>query len=268
MINNEFEMGKCNLIVVGGCHVAGFGLTKGQLSFVDIIREKIQPKMLIKKSRFQLKHIQQLDYLFSHYSSDFIILQLGNNELSPSLAHILHIKKKNKNKSTIDKNTKIKTNHSYLHNFIVERAESFASPLKWFYAISQNKVYLDMVLEQIQKFSQKKFIVLSPFPMVRDNYPRRQASKYYKSLYGKFPNVTFIDLFDYIPPKQEYFNDLIHLNAKGHQLLAEPICDAIVQIMEASNLAPIKKEPDTNQAEHILHYSDEGCLTDNTLSNY
>lgn len=255
-------MGKCNLIVVGGCHVAGY-LLGDQPSFVDILNQQIQPESLIKKSNFRLQSINQLEYLYSHYPSDIVVLQLGNTELCPSFSEMLHVKKKNKNKSGTDKDTKIEVNDFHPHNFMFERVVSLASPLRWYYGISRNKIYLDELLGQMRKFKQKNFIILSPFPMVRDNYPRRRAAKYYKSLYGKLSNVTFIDLFDYIPSKPEYFNDLIHLNAEGHQLLAEPICDAILQIMEANNSTQTKKAPDMGQVGHIRHYSDEDCLTDN-----
>lgn len=139
--------------------------------------------------------------------------------------------------------------------------------MRWFYAISHNEQYLKDLYLQIQYCKEKEFIVLSPFPMLRGNYPRRKASKLYKRLFSELANVSFIDLFNNIPSDEDYFNDIIHLNEKGHRLLAEPVCDAILQIMEANNLAPIRKESDMGQAEYIRHYSDVDCQIDNKLCN-
>lgn len=86
---------KYNIMVVGGCHVAGY-LLNSQPSFVDIINQGVEPSSLIKKSNFQLKNVRQLEHLFSHYSSDVIILQLGNTEFAPSFKDILRINTKKK----------------------------------------------------------------------------------------------------------------------------------------------------------------------------
>lgn len=223
---NNSVVDSIKITIVGGCHVGGAFLD-GQPSFVDIINKMFKPSSLIKKSGFQLKNVSQLEHLYSHYSSDIIILQLGNNEFNPGLNSLFPIRKKNND--TTGRERKLLTDQEkfHRHNFLFEKIIWFMSPLRWLYAISHNKRYLEELFLQIQNYGNKQFIVISPFPKTMQNYSRKQASSYYRRLFGKLPNVAFIDSFNYIPSKKDYFNDMIHLNERGHQLLAEPVCEKI-----------------------------------------
>ncbi len=105
-INND----DLNFIIIGGCHVAGFG-AEGNHSFIDIVENKLNLKCVFKKSNFQLEHINRLNFILENYKSNLIFVQLGNNEFNASLMHLLP--KRNINMSAYTSKTTVVNHNSF-----------------------------------------------------------------------------------------------------------------------------------------------------------
>jgi lysophospholipase L1-like esterase len=216
---------KISLAVVGGCHVAGWTLKPGELSFVDILQQNLPVVKIIKKSSFKLENIRLIEHLITHTHTNYILLQLGNNEFSVSYRTIFHL-----SSSFMQNEQTNKTDIPFAgdaDSIIIKFIKYTLLPIRWIYGINRNKEYLNTLCSIIKKYPDKNFIILSPFPMYDQNYPRRKAGLFYKRLFAKLPNVEFIDSFRVVPSKKEYFNDKIHLNARGHQLLGDFISKRI-----------------------------------------
>jgi len=230
---NQNEDNEQNFIIIGGCHVAGFG-AKGSPSFVDIVERTLNLKSVFKKSSFQLQHADRLRFVLENYHSNLILLQVGNNEFNASLMHLSLFLNRTKNTST---NT-LKV--SYVKNDTFDWRKNslcffFVSVLKfvlinfiWVCEKMKNRGYLYKFKDIIKENANKTFVIISPFPSnyAPSNITRKRAGYYYKSLFN-LPNVIFFDSFENFPIHEEMFFDRYHLNARGHELLGNNIFKAL-----------------------------------------
>jgi hypothetical protein len=221
---NTNEDRERNFIIIGGCHVAGFG-AEGNRSFIDIVENKLNLKCVFKKSNFELKHINRLNFILDNYKSNLIFVQLGNNEFNASLMHLFPKKNVNITAHTskitsVDNNT-FNWRNNFLCFFGVSFVKLMLGYVIWMNEKKENKKYLLEFQDIINKKANKTFVIISPFPTNYrpSNITRRNAGKLYRYLFDDYPNVIFIDSYDQFSVSNRMFFDRYHLNAKGHEQL-------------------------------------------------
>jgi len=235
---NSTENTHENFIIIGGCHVAGFG-AEGKPSFVDIIESKLNLKCIFKKSNFRLEHIERLDFILDNYKSSLVFVQLGNIEFNGSLRMFSMFNnsmksdvstfKGNRRKSTISKENEFNEGHSWLYSLLLFVLKRILMPVIWAETKLKNEKYLFLLRDIVLRNSDKTFVILSPLPCYKtpSAIVRKKAISYYRFFFS-LPNVVLINSFDQFPLAKDFFFNKRHLNAKGHELLGYFICENLL----------------------------------------
>lgn len=227
---NSSGNNKRDFIIIGGCHVSGFG-SEGSPSFVDVVESKLNLKCVYKKSLFQLKNVQELTLLLDQYSTNLVFLQVGNYEFDGSLRMLsFYSKYRNKNVSgsVSGESDLFHGNRSKFNFFAAYLLKLILVPFIWRHAKRKNEEYLFLLQKLIISNKDKTFVIITPLPCYHTptSAVRRKAGILYRR-YFSLPNTIFIDSYDKFEMNRANFYNRHHLSAKGHEHLGNKICKSL-----------------------------------------
>lgn len=242
------------LLVLGGCHVSGYGLQKKEDCFIDIIVSSLEMDgvKFVKKTvpHFLYKNTQLLVDTVKEFQPELILFQMGNYEFTPVLGKeikkVIGTKKK-KATTSATKNDNQQYNDPYVGKDFATPKEHFSSYIKDSFKEMVNlffpfsKRHSARFLKDISSFInviisfEIPIIYLSVLPTLSPfvNTRRKKFNKrHLTELQQK--NIILIDTHYVIPRKRTYFQDTIHLNKNGHQVLAEYILPFLKKIIDTT----------------------------------
>jgi hypothetical protein len=224
------ENNKCNYIIVGGCHVSGFG-ADGSPSFVDIVELRLNLRCVLKKTMFQLKNVTELASILDSHPVDLIFLQVGNYEFDGSLKIFSSVSKdRNTNVSDSRGNDLFYGDRSKFYFLLVFTLKYILMPFIWRHAKRYTEDNLFLLQKLIKSNQDKTFVVITPLPCYHTaaSTVRRKAGILYRQ-YFSLPNTIFIDSYDKFEIIRENFYNRHHLNANGHAQLGNIICEKMLE---------------------------------------
>lgn len=225
-----------NVFVIGGCHVANYGL-QPHLGFIQqwINQVKNKSDEPVNVTCLSMVRLNQVNDLLSKYQNDLtqadlIIVQLGHHELSwrKPFRELFQV-----TPYTLRATYRLKTPKTPADFKPILPHERLKNSLKssfltlYQYGCGQLP-FVDQFAQQLAdafhplKLYQKKVVVMTPFPTLNevDQWLRRASYPIIVKAANQ-AGFALVDTFGAVPRKKSYFlADGVHLNRLGHLVVA------------------------------------------------
>ncbi|RBL93822.1 SGNH/GDSL hydrolase family protein [Chitinophaga flava] len=226
--------------VIGGCHIAGYGLQNQKDNFVDVLMSSVNSEQItfVKKTQayVSLKKFFQEANNIHEFSPDILLIQLGNHEFTINLRAKLFSYLKIKQEKKVGGETspaipyppgatvvsKPKYFKILVYSSLKLAFDSFLSFTKK--NMQQREVELKQFIDILDQLNYN-IILLPPLPSL-DRFTqksRKSAVDFIKNYDFKNKKVRYIDSHALIPLKRTYFQDGVHLNKEGHMQVANKL---------------------------------------------
>lgn len=238
-------MKKLVLGFIGGCHVAGY-LAPPSSSFVDCLDQSLKPTQIHRLPYVKINRITKVIEPNQALESNFIVMQLGNFEFSASWKQIIettvglpswltpHLSKKiaksakteafatseNEITQTVGPASSQTTTRRFMEAIKLVIGSSLYL-ITWLF-MRKHKQQFQLLNQVINENPQSTFVCLSPFPCASETHTkiRRLGGLIMRRRIQDRPNLHWVDTHDLLKSRSNLFVDGIHLNKKGHTILA------------------------------------------------
>ena len=219
---------------IGGCHVSGYLVAEHE-SFVNRLRAGLGAAEILAAPHVAISHLPQHVLPTLRTRSTYVFIQLGNFEFSASWLQIL--------KRTVGLPPGVGCPTPAAAPPVPGPAPTAPiSPSATRRAADMAKVALGSLLyvftwvllrryrqpfrlinRVVRQNPHTTFLCLSPFPSAATphNLLRRLGGQILQHRLTAYPNLRWVDTHAVLSRQHHFFADGIHLNAAGHQVLAE-----------------------------------------------
>ncbi|AWM34474.1 SGNH/GDSL hydrolase family protein [Hymenobacter nivis] len=230
------------IIVMGGCHVVGWPIGPDR-AFPKLLAEKLAGTLVMQIPNLQFVCLPEQLAKLEAAGPSLMVLQLGNYEFSPSLRSILaQFRREFTNRSETKKQRgggqSSPSAHSSLEmipapprgrlaRYTRLVGIGFLTAALWHLSARHRRAFRALNA-YVRQHPTTSFVMVSPLPCIDPvaTRLRRWGGWLLRQRVAALPNVQWLDSYHLLGNSNDLFVDQLHLNEKGHQLLAHGLAAA------------------------------------------
>lgn len=231
------------MIILGGCHVAGYPIGVAQ-AFPTLLGEILDATLVAQVPNLQFVHLPQHLQTIAALRPSHVILQLGNYEFSGSLRNLLRqfnqVLGRRPVKKLFTKEASCPPVQltdvpvvSWLICYVRLVGLGFFTAVLWLFSARHYRVFhaLNTCMRQ---HPNTIFVFLSPLPCLDPvaNTMRRFGGWLLRRRLAHLSNCQWLDSHKLVRPDRHLFVDLSHLNLLAHKILAYGLAAALLSYVD------------------------------------
>lgn len=234
------------LVVLGGCHVAGYPIGASQ-AFPTQLSELLGGQVVGQVSHLTFTRLPEHLRLIDQLRPSHVVLQLGNHEFADSfrpllqqLASMLRGKQpaakpgKQTKPATPTSAAPVASLASWPRHWARVVGLSLLTALLWWVSAQHRRSFWALNA-CIRRHPATSFVFLSPFPTLNptQNTIRQVGGWLLHQRLVRRPNCHWLDSHHLLASDEEHFVNASHLNRRAHQVLAYGLAAAVLGNLDA-----------------------------------
>lgn len=231
------------MIVLGGCHVAGYPIGPAH-AFPALLGEVLDATLVAQVPNLQFLHLPQHLPAIAALSPSHVVLQLGNYEFSASLRNLLHQFNQAFGRRPVKKKFTKKASRppaqladvpvtTWLVRYVRLAGLGPLTAVLWLLSAQHRRAFhtLNACMRQ---HPDTAFVFLSPLPCLDPvtNTMRRFGGWLLRRRLAHLSNCQWLDSHQLVQPDRHLFVDLSHLNSEAHRTLAYGLAAALLSYVD------------------------------------